>query len=233
VPSGGQTNSPQPSQPVTPEHSCVALDDKERSKSENEKQTLQLNKDRILFVAPNYQTVENPKQPFVRMTIRQKFYLASRVSFDPFAFPEAAILAVAGRRNTREWGNSANGLAERYGAAYADETISLFMRKAVVASVLRQDPRYFRLGQGNPFKRTGYAFSRAFVAKNDAGTWTFNSSNLIGMAVGTAIPNLYYPAEERNVDHTLTRFGTQLAVNCIDNWVREYWPDARRRVFHR
>ncbi len=230
----GQQNRPdQVAQPITAQPSSAVSGDQGTSKSQKGKPTLQYNKDRILFVAPNYQTVENPNQPFVTMTTRQKFYLASCVSFDPFAFPEAGLLAVAGRKKTREWGNSASGLAERYAAAFADETISTFMRKAVVPSVLRQDPRYFRLGQGNLFKRTGCAFSRTLVEKNDTGNWTFASSNLIGMALGATISNVYYPAQERSISSTLSRFGTQFAVNCLDNWVREYWPDVRRRVFHR
>ncbi|HUY12221.1 MAG TPA: hypothetical protein VMX16_01145 [Terriglobia bacterium] len=228
----GQQPAPPPSaQPAAP--SATSPNKQTKKQKKEKKPAFQYNKERVLWVAPNYLTVDNSQAPFVPMTSRQKFFLASRVSFDPFAFPEAAILAVTNSKNTRQWGNSAGGLAERYTAAFADETISTFMKKAVMPSVLRQDPRYFRLGKGNIFKRTGYAFSRVLVAKNDAGNWTFNSSNLIGTAMGATISDLYYPAPDRTFGNTLNRWGMQLAVNALDNWMREYWPDIRQRVFHK
>ncbi len=230
----GQQPAPTPSaQPAAPSAPAPSDQQKKPEKKKKKKSDFQYAKDRVFWVAPNYLTVEDAQQPFVPMTSRQKFFLASRVSFDPFAFPEAAILAVTNSKNTRQWGNSAGGLAERYTAAFADETISTFMKKAVMPSVLRQDPRYFRLGKGNIFKRTGYAFSRVLLAKNDAGNWTFNSSNLIGTAMGATISDLYYPAPDRTFGNTLSRWGTQLAVNALDNWMREYWPDIRQHIFHK
>jgi hypothetical protein len=232
-----QQGAPVSTQPAAPPTPSTPQDQVKKSrKKENKKKagsSFQYDKDRVFWVAPNYLTVEDASQPFVPMTAREKFFLASRVSFDPFAFPEAAILAVTNQRNTREWGNGASGWGERYAAGFADETISTFMKKAVMPSVLHQDPRYFRLGSGNIFKRTGYAFSRVLLAKNDAGIWTFNSSNLIGTAMGATASDLYYPRQDRNIGNTLSRWGTQLAVNALDNWMREYWPDIRQRVFHK
>jgi hypothetical protein len=37
-------------------------------------------------------------------------------------------------------------LCKRYAVSFADQTIENFMTEAVVPSLLKQDPRYFRLG---------------------------------------------------------------------------------------
>lgn len=228
----GQSANPSP--PAQPDASSQPSSDSSGQQSKNKKQPpLQLNKDRVFGVAPNYLTVDDATQPFQALTSRQKFFLASRVSFDPFAFPEAAILAYTSRSQTTSWGNSAGGLAKRYGAAFADETISTYTKKAIMPSLLHEDPRYFRLGKGSFFKRTGYAVSRVAIAKNDEGVWGFNYAGIIGTGMGAGISNLYYPTQARTLNKTMSRWGTQLAVNALDNTLREYWPDIRVHVFHK
>lgn len=227
----GQSTNPAP--PAKPGANSQTSSDSSGQQAPKKKPPLKLNKDRVFGVAPNYLTVDDAQQPFEPLTTRQKYFLASRVSFDPFAFPEAVILAYTSRSQTTSWGNSAGGLAKRYGASFADETVSTYTKKAVMPSLLHEDPRYFRLGKGNFFKRVGYAVSRVAIAKNDEGVWGVNYANFAGTAMGASISNLYYPAQARTLNKTVSRWGTQLAVNALDNTMREYWPDIRVKVFHK
>jgi len=45
--------------------------------------------------------------------------------------------------------------------------------------VLHQDPRFFQLGKGGFWHRTGYAVSRIFVTRSDSGNSQFNTSEIV------------------------------------------------------
>src|SRR6516165_1368436 len=67
---------------------------------------------------------------------------------DPAYFVAAG--AVAGIQQARNefsgYGQGAQGYAKRYGATFADFTISNFLGNAVLPSIFKQDPRYFYKG---------------------------------------------------------------------------------------
>jgi hypothetical protein len=68
------------------------------------------------------------------------------------------------------------GYAKRYGAALADFTIGEFMSTYAFPSLLHQDPRYFRDGEGTIKRRLGHALASAFVTRTDSGRRSFNWS---------------------------------------------------------
>ncbi len=117
-----------------------------------------LKNDRIFGVIPNYRTVEDPTQRIKPLTTKQKFRLAVDDSFDPYAYPIAGAFAAVGQAHNdpRSWGQGWGAFAKRYAAAFADQTSENMMVEAVVPTLLKQDPRYFRVEQGGFFKRTGY-----------------------------------------------------------------------------
>ena len=81
----------------------------------------------------------------------------------------------------------------------ADVTTQNFFQDAVLASLLHEDPRYFRRGpEYGIWNRVGYALSRVVVTRTDAGTNTFNYSGMLGMGMGIALSNAYYPDSSVN-----------------------------------
>src|SRR5579883_1401295 len=111
----------------------------------------------ILGVVPNYATVNDPSLHFQSIPAGGKFKLAAEDAFDPFSWVITGIYA-----GVAQWGNDypgfgqgAQGYAKRYGAAFADGAIGNFMTEAVFPTILHQDPRYFRLGEGGAWKRVG------------------------------------------------------------------------------
>ncbi len=95
----------------------------------------------------------------------------------------------------------------------------------------RQDPRYYTLGHGGFFRRTGYAVSRLLITKTDSGGSTFNFSEIVGNGAGAGVSDLYYPASERTWTKTGQKWLTQVAVDGVFNILKEFWPDIDRAVF--
>jgi hypothetical protein len=99
---------------------------------------------------------------------------------------------------------------------------------------LHQDPRYFRKGPGSSFvTRVAYSLSRVFITKEDSGTEGFNTSNLLGMAMGIGLSNAYYPPTSRTETVMASRIGTSLIGGCAGNLMSEFWPDIQNRVLRR
>jgi hypothetical protein len=184
---------------------------------------------RILWIFPNYMTVDEERS-VPSITSREKALIAVKDSFDPYAFPIAGAFAGINYAQDRDasWGRGADKYAKLYFAAFADQTMSNMMSEAVFPVVLRQDPRFFRLGRGGIWHRAGYAVTRVFVTRSDSGEPQFNYSEFGGNAVMAAASDLYYPRDDRAVGDAATRFGTQIGFDLFANIGKEFWPDVKR-----
>jgi hypothetical protein len=81
-------------------------------------------------------------------------------------------------------------LWKRFAAQFVDQTDENMMTEAVVPWLGKQDPRYFRMGQGSFWHRTGYAVSRIWVKRSDAGHKAFNYSEIAGSGIGDNLERL-------------------------------------------
>jgi hypothetical protein len=190
--------------------------------------------DRLFFALPNFLTLENSAH-VPPLTAKQKFNVAVRSSFDYFQYPWYAALAGISQAENSEpgYGQGAEGYAKRYGAAFADGTIENFMVNAVLPSVLRTDPRYYQLGKGSFWHRTGYSLSRLFITRTDSGHNTFNFAEIGGSGMAAAISTYsYHPDADKNFSNTATVWGTQVAYDALRIVLNEFWPDIRRK-FHK
>jgi hypothetical protein len=188
---------------------------------------------RVLGVLPNYRSAEE-SDPFTPLGIRRKFYIGFKDSTDYPIFFVAGALAALGQMTDQhsEFGQGMEGYGKRLGGSVADQLIGNLMTESVMPSLLREDPRYFRRGQGGIWSRTGYAASRVLVARNDHGRWTFNAAEVGGNAIGAAIGNAYYPGE-RHWGDNFERFYSQMATDAFSQVLKEFWPDIKRKYFSR
>lgn len=191
----------------------------------------------ILGVVPNYATVNEPEREyqFTPLTVGEKFITASHDSFDPFNWVMPALYAAVYQKENEYsgFGQGAAGFGKRYGALFADATISTYISEAIMPVMLHEDPRYFRLGEGSKWRRIGYGLTRVLVTKTDAGTWRFNNSEIWGNLVAAGISNLYYPQANRTVGTTFEKFGVGVVSDACFNVLKEFWPDMKHRVLHR
>jgi hypothetical protein len=182
--------------------------------------------DRMFYVMPNYLTVDGQSQ-VPPVSWKEKFAMAAKGSFDPYEFTLVGI--VAGIRQADDsspgFGQGFEGYAKRYGAAFADQVDGNIMVGGVYPTILKIDPRYFRLGTGSFAHRFGYAIDRILIARRDSGTHMFNVPEFAGNATAIAISNVYYPASDRSFSSSLSGWGTQMGLDAFGNELKEFWPD--------
>jgi hypothetical protein len=106
------------------------------------------------------------------------------------------------------------------------------MTESIMPSVLHEDPRYFRLGTGGAWHRAGYALSRVFVTRTDSGGRRFNFSEWLGNATAVTISNAYYP-DTRTASDNAERLFIACATDAFSQVLKEFWPDVKRKLFHR
>jgi len=194
-----------------------------------------INEERILGIMPNYQTVNDPKSRFVPLTKKQKWTLGLKETIDPFNVVNVAIASGFSQigDQTPKYGEGGGAYGMRFGAAFGDFATQNFFSAGLLATVLHQDPRYFRKGPGSGVvKRLGYSVSRLAVAKNDSGASAFNASGIFGMILGIAASNLYYPSQSVQAEVMLGRVQTSLLGGVIGNVTSEFWPDIQAKFHH-
>lgn len=221
--SGQQTasqNNPSPSQ-----KSSQSPDEKEQQKKEQSQ--------RVLGVVPQFGMTSRQDAP--PLTTGQKFHLFAKSSFDPFQYAAAGLQAGLGQATNEfpGYGQGAEGYAKRYGASIADQVSSNFFANFFYPSLLKEDPRYFRLGQGSIKHRIFYSLEQEFVCHTDKGGHSFNWSNVLGAFTSGAISNAYYPSTDRGAGLTASRSAIALLYGSAGGLVDEFWTDIHDKFFHK
>jgi hypothetical protein len=163
---------------------------------------------------------------------------------DPFVFAEDAVLSGIGQaRDTNDgttvtvqpdgtktytrwgFGQGAAGYFKRFGASYADTADGNFWGNAVLPVLLKEDPRYYRMGTGSFAKRFLYSAETAVWCRRDNGTWGPNYANVAGNFVSGGISNLYYPSQEGGFEKTTIGALTVTAEGMIGSELIEFLPD--------
>ena len=202
-------------------------------KSKLEKETGTVN-DRIFEVLPNYGTVENANA-LPPLTAGQKFRLATAGVFDWGAYPfNAALAGIAQAKNDpKEWGQGWGAYGKRFGANFVDNSTGTYMTTAIFPTLLHEDPRYYQLGSGGFARRAYHAVNRLFVTRTDSGHERFNFSESVGNAAAAAISNIYHVPSDRTASRNATTFAFLIVYDGLSNGLKEFWPDIRRKVFHK
>jgi hypothetical protein len=188
---------------------------------------------RILGIFPNYRAVSaNTQLP--PLSLREKLWLATQDSFDYSSFVSAGILSGVSQANNSypEFGHGGKAFGRYYWHAVADQAVGNYMTEAIVPALTHEDPRYYTLGHGGFFKRTGYAVSRLLITRTDSGQQTFNVSEIVGNGAGAGISGAYYPSRERTWTKTGQKWLTQIALDGAFNVLKEFWPDINHTIFH-
>ncbi len=186
---------------------------------------------RMFGVMPAYGLVEAGMQP-PPLTSGQKFKLAVQY-LNPYTFAFVAVEAGVNqaRNSPQEYGQGAEGYGKRYGAGFADGLTDGIFVTGLYPSLLRQDPRYYRLGDGGASRRLGYAVSRIAVTRQDSGRKAFNFSEVLGSFSSAALAVTYYPKSQRDFSSVAERAGVQFGFDAGFNVLKEFYPEISRKVF--
>jgi len=214
-----------------------ATDDSAQADSPPQKREAEIQKkeqsQRALGVVPMFTVTNRKNAP--PLTPGEKFHLFARGAFDPFVYVAAGLQAGVGQATNQfeEYGQGASGYGKRYGAALADGISSQFFSNFCYPVLLKQDPRYFRLGEGTVKHRTGYAMAQEFVCHRDKGGRAFSWSNALGAISTGGLSNVYYPQSDRGWGLTMSRAGISLMWGTVGCLFDEFWPDIHDKLFHK
>jgi hypothetical protein len=223
-------SSPAPAPPkdsgtASPDQAPAPQDKKDDSQAQQSK--------RMFWLVPNFGAV-NAHTQLPPLSTREKFVLAAHDSIvDYSSFTWAGILAgqAMALNSDPELGGGIAGYGRYYWRTFTDGVSGTFFTEAIIPAITHEDPRYYTMGQGGFFRRTGYAVSRAFVTKKDSGGTGFSWSEVAGNGLEAGLSNAYYPPEERGLSQTAQNFGTQMESAVLNHVFQEFWPDIRRKVF--
>jgi hypothetical protein len=194
-----------------------------------------ISNDRILGILPNFATVSDPNLQVAPLTARQKFTLVLKETVDPFTFASAAMgagMSQAGN-GTPKYGYGMAAYGQRFGAAFADMASQNFFSDGLLATLLHEDPRYYRMGPGHSVpRRVVHSMSRLVLTRKDSGGLTFNYAGVGGMAMGIALSNAYYPSASVSGSVTAGRFVSSITGAALGNLLPEFWPDVREKLGH-
>lgn len=211
--------------------------------SDSEEVLRQEEKQRAFGVMPMFQVV-NRSLTIPPLSPKQKFHLMAKSTTDPFVFALVGVIAGIGQArdtnsgtktvtnpdgttSTVRWGfgQGAAGYFKRFGAGYADTADGNFWGNAVLPVLLKEDPRYYRMGSGSFARRFGYSAATAVWCRRDNGKWGPNYANVAGNFISGGISNLYYPDEDTGFEKTVIGALTVTAEGVIGSELIEFLPD--------
>jgi hypothetical protein len=246
--SAQQTSSRDQSSPTaqTEAQAAPSESEKEKEKQIEKKEQSQ----HALGAVPQFGIVNGRTAP--PLTSGGKFHLFVRSSFDPGALGIVGLEAGISQATNSfpAYGQGWGGYGKRYGAALADNVSSGFFSTYFFPVLLKQDPRYFRLGEGSFRHRLLYGVRQEFVCHTDNGGRSFHWSNVLGAFTAGTISNLYYPGRtllyttpatsttppiphyenDRGVSLTLSRSAIALGYGTAAGLFGEFWPDIHNKL---
>lgn len=161
------------------------------------------------------------------LTAKNKFIFAGRQTIEPINLTPAIISAAYGQfsNDDPKYGTDSAAFGERFGTAIIRQDSYRLLADGFMPILFREDPRYYRLGEGSLAKRFCYALGQTFVTRTDGGRTVPNYAGVLGRGVAASLTYTYYPAASANAHVVLTTFGTSLAGDAALNVVRELTPE--------
>jgi hypothetical protein len=188
---------------------------------------------RLLGVIPNFGTTSRHDAP--PLTPGAKFHLFYKSAFDPVELSVVGLQAAVsqGEDEFPEYGQGAAGFGKRYGSTLADEVSSSFFANFFYPVLLKEDPRYFRSGEGTIKRRILYSLVQEVDSRRDDGTRGVAWENILGAFSSGGLSNVYYPAAERGFGLTMSRSAISVGYGSLGGLVDEFYPDISHWLFHR
>jgi hypothetical protein len=162
----------------------------------------------------------------------QKFELFAGQSIAPSRLLSSAFGAAIGQADgsLSGYGQGMAGYGKRFGSSLATAASDHFFGSFLLASMLRDDPRYFVTLHGGVGHRIAYSLSRLVVIRTDRGTQAVNWPGLLGPLFAETLANSYLPVKEQTGGRTLQRYGIRIGFVEAGNLAKEYWPTIFRSL---
>ena len=184
-------------------------------------------------IIPNFQSVSTDKI-LPPQTVKEKFVTTMQVTFDYSAIVVSSVVAGYSMAidATPEFHQGMAGYGRYFWHSAVDRSTESILVQFAFPVLTHEDSRYYTLGRGGLFRRTGYSLSRAVVTRSDSAKSVFNISEVFGAGASAGLSSLYYPTRERSFSNTAQGWGLNVGVDAITFMLKEFWPDVNHGLFH-
>jgi hypothetical protein len=131
----------------------------------------------------------------------------------------------------KEYGPHWGGFGERYGIRLTGIVPGNIM-EAEIGTLWGEDPRYFRVPDQTLGARVRNVVMQTFKARGRNGTYAPAYARFIAEPGNNFLSNLWRADSEANTHDAILRTGEGFAGRMAANAFAEFWPDAKRKLFH-
>ncbi len=173
-----------------------------------------------------------PAQSYQPLTGEERLAWFAKSTYGPKSLLVAGPFSAAWRtavNRPEEWGPHWEGFGKRYAARLGNNSITNGT-EAALGAIWKEDPRYFRLGQGSVGKRLGSAFKQTWLARYGDGEYRFAAAKAIGITGASFAQKLYMPESVTSNRDCVLRIGSGYAGRFFGNLFREFGPDVFKKL---
>ena len=127
------------------------------------------------------------------------------------------------------WGSGPDAFGMRVANAFGRNLL-----RANIAFGVRafdhEDPRYFRMDKGTPWKRVRYALTRTVMARQDDGRWMPAYSRLVADYATPFLAQTWRP-ENFSVGRGFRGGSVAVGMGFGSNLWQEFWPNIKKKVW--
>jgi hypothetical protein len=132
----------------------------------------------------------------------------------------------------REYSTQWDGFGKRAGMR-ASTTAARSIMEAGFSAIWDEDPRYHRAA-GQPFQnRLANIFKMSVMARDSDGRPMPAYSRFIAIPASSFLSNTWRAPSDAGTSAAMARIGTGFLGRLAGNAWGEFWPDIRRRIFHK
>ncbi len=174
-----------------------------------------------------------PGDVLCSFSVKDKFVYFVRDSSDPVTILQVMFFSSLDQwqNNEPQFGKGLKGYAHRWGANQASDATGRFFSEFFFPTILAEDPRYYRLGEGGGGRRLGHALAHAFVAHTNGGKRMANFSEWAGTTSGVLLSDVYHPHTTHGAGGVAWAVSFNVLQDTGFDVLREFWPEIARK-FH-
>jgi hypothetical protein len=168
------------------------------------------------------------------LSVKEKLVFHAKLAYGPGTL--VGIAAIAGYQQLvkapDEWGPGGAGYGRRIGYIGTLSGIRGVLGFGL-DSALHEDPRYYRSKSTGFFPRVAHAIRGTILTRTDSGGETLSLWRIGGDYGAAFLSNTAYP-DRLNTPHQGFIQGSEImGVDLACNLGAEFWPDIRKKLFHR
>ncbi len=168
------------------------------------------------------------------ISIQQRFHWVVKSAVGPESLTAGLFLAgiATGRDTPEEYGPHWDGFGKRYGMRLTGIATSNVL-EAGFGSLWNEDPRYFRATDQPVKSRIQNILVMTFAARRADGSLAPAYARYIGKTGSNFLSNTWRAGSVSSVNDACVRTILGFVGRMGSNAFAEFWPDARKHIFHR